>query len=207
MAATPIVFAMANPTPEIMPEEAAPHVRVMATGRSDYPEPDQQRAAFPASSAACSTCARRSVNDEMKLAAAHALAGIVGRRRAERGVHHAVHVRPARGAHRGRRRRGRRGPDGRGAAAPRLAAPPGAMPIAKLPDVELYYEETGQGVAAALECTSTAATSARGSPRCGTSPGGTASSRITTAAMHRQPCRKARAILPGPLGRGPLSAT
>mgnify|MGYP002626154699 CR=1 FL=1 len=33
----PIVFAMANPTPEIMPEIAAPHVAIMATGRSDYP--------------------------------------------------------------------------------------------------------------------------------------------------------------------------
>ena len=33
----PIVFAMANPVPEIMPEEAAPYVRIMATGRSDYP--------------------------------------------------------------------------------------------------------------------------------------------------------------------------
>ena len=37
MTAQPIVFAMANPTPEIMPEEAAPHVEMMATGRSDYP--------------------------------------------------------------------------------------------------------------------------------------------------------------------------
>ena len=37
MAADPIVFAMANPTPEITPEEAEPYVRVMATGRSDYP--------------------------------------------------------------------------------------------------------------------------------------------------------------------------
>jgi malate dehydrogenase (oxaloacetate-decarboxylating) len=37
MAREPIVFAMANPTPEIMPEDAAPYVRIMATGRSDYP--------------------------------------------------------------------------------------------------------------------------------------------------------------------------
>ena len=36
-----IVFAMANPVPEIMPELAAPYVRIMATGRSDYPKPDQ----------------------------------------------------------------------------------------------------------------------------------------------------------------------
>ena len=35
--ARPIVFAMANPVPEIQPEEAERHVRVMATGRSDYP--------------------------------------------------------------------------------------------------------------------------------------------------------------------------
>src|SRR5947207_6621377 len=42
MAEKPIVFAMANPTPEIMPEEAEPYVAVMATGRSDYPNQDRK---------------------------------------------------------------------------------------------------------------------------------------------------------------------
>jgi len=36
----PIVFAPANPVPEIMPEEAEPYARIIATGRSDYPQPD-----------------------------------------------------------------------------------------------------------------------------------------------------------------------
>ena len=42
-----IVFAMANPTPEVMPEEAAPYVRIMATGRSDYPNQINNVLAFP----------------------------------------------------------------------------------------------------------------------------------------------------------------
>ena len=55
----PFVFAMANPNPEVRPEEAAPYVRVMATGRSDYPNQINNVLAFRASSAALSTCARR----------------------------------------------------------------------------------------------------------------------------------------------------
>ncbi len=47
MADDAIVFAMANPTPEVMPEEAEPHVRIMATGPLGLPEPDQQRALLP----------------------------------------------------------------------------------------------------------------------------------------------------------------
>jgi malate dehydrogenase (oxaloacetate-decarboxylating) len=74
----PIVFAMANPTPEIMPEEAGPHVRVMATGRSDYPNQINNSCCFPGFFRGMLDVRARSVNDEMKLAAAHALAGIVG---------------------------------------------------------------------------------------------------------------------------------
>jgi len=74
----PIVFAMANPTPEIMPEEASPHVRVMATGRSDYPNQINNSCCFPGFFRGLLDVRSRSVNDEMKLAAAHALAGIVG---------------------------------------------------------------------------------------------------------------------------------
>ena len=47
MARDPIVFAMANPIPEIQPEEAAGHVRVMATGRSDYPNQINNSLCFP----------------------------------------------------------------------------------------------------------------------------------------------------------------
>ena len=47
MAADPIVFALANPDPEIEPEEAAPHARIMATGRSDYPNQINNVLCFP----------------------------------------------------------------------------------------------------------------------------------------------------------------
>ena len=73
----PIVFAMANPTPEIMPEEAGPYVRVMATGRSDYPNQINNSCCFPGFFRGLLDVRARSVNDQMKLAAAHALAGIV----------------------------------------------------------------------------------------------------------------------------------
>jgi malate dehydrogenase (oxaloacetate-decarboxylating) len=52
MAADPIVFAMANPTPEIMPEDADGLVAVMATGRRII-QPDQQRALFPGNFSRC----------------------------------------------------------------------------------------------------------------------------------------------------------
>ena len=56
----PFVFAMANPNPEVRPEEAAPYVRRDGHGPLGLPEPDQQRARLPrASSAGRSTCARR----------------------------------------------------------------------------------------------------------------------------------------------------
>ncbi len=54
-----MVFAMANPEPEVMPEEAAEHVRIVATGRSDYPNQINNVLCFPGSSAARSTRARR----------------------------------------------------------------------------------------------------------------------------------------------------
>jgi len=73
MGRDPIVFAMANPTPEIMPEEA-----VMATGRSDYPNQINNSCCFPGFFRGMLDVRARHVNDEMKLAAAHALAGIVG---------------------------------------------------------------------------------------------------------------------------------
>ena len=74
-----IVFAMANPIPEILPEEAAAHVRVMATGRSDYPNQINNSCCFPGFFRGMLDVRARRVNDEMKLAAANAIAGIVAR--------------------------------------------------------------------------------------------------------------------------------
>jgi malate dehydrogenase (oxaloacetate-decarboxylating) len=79
MARNPIVFAMANPVPEIQPEEAARHVAVMATGRSDYPNQINNVLCFPGFFRGLLDCRARAVNDEMKLAAARALAACVGR--------------------------------------------------------------------------------------------------------------------------------
>jgi malate dehydrogenase (oxaloacetate-decarboxylating) len=79
MARDPIVFAMANPDPEIRPEEAERHVRVMATGRSDYPNQINNVLCFPGFFRGLLDARARVVNDEMKLAAAHALAACVSR--------------------------------------------------------------------------------------------------------------------------------
>jgi malate dehydrogenase (oxaloacetate-decarboxylating) len=79
MAKDPIVFAMANPVPEIQPEEAGPFVRVMATGRSDYPNQINNSCCFPGFFRGLLDVRARSVNDDMKLAAAHALANIVAK--------------------------------------------------------------------------------------------------------------------------------
>jgi malate dehydrogenase (oxaloacetate-decarboxylating) len=77
MADKPIVFAMANPTPEIMPEEASPYVAVMATGRSDYPNQINNVLCFPGIFRGALACRAAKINEEMKLAAAHAIAGII----------------------------------------------------------------------------------------------------------------------------------
>ncbi|MFC0212710.1 NAD-dependent malic enzyme [Paenibacillus chartarius] len=77
MAADPIVFAMANPTPEITPEEAEPYVRVMATGRSDYPNQINNVLCFPGMFRGALDCRAARINEEMKLAAAQAIASVV----------------------------------------------------------------------------------------------------------------------------------
>ncbi len=77
MASKPIVFAMANPTPEIMPKEAAPYVAVMATGRSDYPNQINNVLCFPGIFAGALACRATQINEEMKMAAAAAIAGII----------------------------------------------------------------------------------------------------------------------------------
>src|SRR5262245_4244121 len=73
----PIVCSMANPIPEILPEEAGPYVKVMATGRSDYPNQINNSCCFPGFFRGMLDVRARRVNDEMKLAAAQALASIV----------------------------------------------------------------------------------------------------------------------------------
>ncbi|MBX7055163.1 MAG: NAD-dependent malic enzyme [Pyrinomonadaceae bacterium] len=78
MAKDPIVFAMSNPTPEIMPEDAAGHVAVMATGRSDYPNQINNVLCFPGIFRGALNCRASRINEEMKLAAAHAIAEIIG---------------------------------------------------------------------------------------------------------------------------------
>jgi malate dehydrogenase (oxaloacetate-decarboxylating) len=78
MARDPIVFAMANPIPEIMPEFAAGKVRVMATGRSDYPNQINNVLCFPGIFRGALDCRAREINEEMKLAAANAIAEVVG---------------------------------------------------------------------------------------------------------------------------------
>jgi malate dehydrogenase (oxaloacetate-decarboxylating)(NADP+) len=76
MAKKPIIFAMANPDPEITPEEAyaARQDVVMATGRSDYPNQINNVLGFPYIFRGALDVRASTINDEMKLAAAHALA-------------------------------------------------------------------------------------------------------------------------------------
>ncbi|MBI3456090.1 MAG: NAD-dependent malic enzyme [Candidatus Rokubacteria bacterium] len=77
MARDPIVFAMANPVPEIMPEEVRGIVRVMATGRSDYPNQINNVLCFPGFFRGMLDVRARLVNDEMKIAAARGIASII----------------------------------------------------------------------------------------------------------------------------------
>jgi malate dehydrogenase (oxaloacetate-decarboxylating) len=77
MNADAIVFAMANPTPEVMPEEAAPHVRIMATGRSDYPNQINNVLAFPGVFRGALDAGAPRITEAMKLAAAKGIAEAV----------------------------------------------------------------------------------------------------------------------------------
>jgi len=80
MADDPIVFAMANPRPEIMPEKAYPHVAVMATGRSDYPNQINNVLCFPGLFKGALDCRATDITSEMKIAAAHAIADTIDSR-------------------------------------------------------------------------------------------------------------------------------
>ena len=71
----PIVFAMANPTPEIMPDKAKnAGAKVVGTGRSDFPNQINNVLVFPGIFRGALDCGATTINEEMKLAAAHALA-------------------------------------------------------------------------------------------------------------------------------------
>ena len=74
----PFVFAMANPNPEVKPEEAAPYVRVMATGRSDYPNQINNVLAFPGIFRGALDARATAITEDMKLAAARGIASVVG---------------------------------------------------------------------------------------------------------------------------------
>lgn len=74
----PIVFAMANPTPEILYDEAkAAGVRVMGTGRSDFPNQINNLLAFPGVFKGALSVRARDINYEMKVAAAKAIAAVI----------------------------------------------------------------------------------------------------------------------------------
>ena len=79
MAPGPILFPMANPVPEIMPDDAlAAGAAVVGTGRSDFPNQINNVLAFPGMFRGTFDVRAREINEAMKLAAAHALAGLVG---------------------------------------------------------------------------------------------------------------------------------
>ncbi len=73
----PFVFAMANPNPEVRPEDAEPHVAVMATGRSDYPNQINNVLAFPGIFRGALDVRARAITEEMKVAAAHGIAATI----------------------------------------------------------------------------------------------------------------------------------
>ena len=77
MAGDPIVFAMANPDPEIRPEVARDKARVIATGRSDYPNQINNTLCFPGIFRGALDVRAREISEEMKLAAARALAEVI----------------------------------------------------------------------------------------------------------------------------------
>jgi malate dehydrogenase (oxaloacetate-decarboxylating) len=72
-----IVFAMANPNPEVMPEDAEPYVRIMATGRSDYPNQINNVLCFPGIFRGALDAGAPRITEEMKLAAATGIADVV----------------------------------------------------------------------------------------------------------------------------------
>jgi malate dehydrogenase (oxaloacetate-decarboxylating) len=76
----PIVFALANPEPEIAPEVAYPFVKILATGRSDYPNQINNMLCFPGLFRGLLDARAKAVTEEIKLAAAQAIASIIDER-------------------------------------------------------------------------------------------------------------------------------
>jgi malate dehydrogenase (oxaloacetate-decarboxylating) len=75
-----MVFAMANPIPEVAPEAAAAHVRIVATGRSDYPNQINNVLCFPGMFRGALDVLAPAITEDMKMAAAQAIAGVVPER-------------------------------------------------------------------------------------------------------------------------------
>jgi len=71
------VFAMANPEPEVRPEEVRDDVAIIATGRSDYPNQINNVLAFPGVFRGALEVRATAINEPMKLAAARAIAGVI----------------------------------------------------------------------------------------------------------------------------------
>ena len=88
MAADAIVFALANPVPEVDPDAAGEHAAVVATGRSDYPNQINNVLAFPGVFRGLLDAQSRTITDDMLVAAARALAGVVSP--AELGPHYII---------------------------------------------------------------------------------------------------------------------
>lgn len=77
MSKNPVVFALANPDPEIAPENALPFVRVLATGRSDYPNQINNMLSFPGIFRGLLDVRAKGINEQIKFAAARAIADTI----------------------------------------------------------------------------------------------------------------------------------
>jgi malate dehydrogenase (oxaloacetate-decarboxylating) len=86
MAPDPVIFALANPVPEIMPNEAfAAGAKIVATGRSDFPNQVNNSLAFPGIFRGALDVRARNINDDMKLSAAFAIASLITPKEIEEG--------------------------------------------------------------------------------------------------------------------------
>jgi malate dehydrogenase (oxaloacetate-decarboxylating) len=77
MAPGGIIFALANPTPEVLPQIAHKYAAIVATGRSDFPNQINNVLAFPGIFRGALDCGARTITEGMKVAAAEAIAGVV----------------------------------------------------------------------------------------------------------------------------------
>ena len=117
---------MANPVPEIQPEEVRDDVAIMATGRSDYPNQINNVLAFPGVFRGALDIRASTINEEMKLAAARAIAGVIGDDELHADYVDPQRVQPRR--RRGGRRRGGRGRHAQRRGAPSRSPPPSPAP-------------------------------------------------------------------------------